>query len=83
MGSVQIDIPQEILDSARLTPEQIKQELALSLYAKRRLSVGKAHELAGMSLWQFRQLLASHAIPVHYDEDELSDDLENITSVPR
>lgn len=79
MASAQIDIPQDILDSARLTPEQIKQELALSLYAKRRLSIGKAHELAGMSLWQFRQLLALHAIPVHYDEEDLIEDWETLT----
>jgi predicted HTH domain antitoxin len=78
MASAQIDIPQDILDSARLTPEQVKQELALSLYAQRRLSVGKARELAGMSLWQFRQLLALHAIPVHYDEAELIEDMETL-----
>jgi len=39
----------------------LKVELAVSLYAQGRLSVGKACELAGMSLWQFHHLLASRA----------------------
>ena len=57
-----IEIAEDILDSARLTIEEMKIELALSLYAQKRLSLGKARELAGMSLWEFRQLLAARRI---------------------
>ena len=57
-----IEIAEDILDSARLTIEEMKIELALSLYAQKRLSLGKARELAGMSLWEFRQLLAARHI---------------------
>ena len=39
-----IEIPQEILDSARLTTDEIKTELAFALYAQGRLSIGKARE---------------------------------------
>jgi predicted HTH domain antitoxin len=80
MASAQIDIPQDILDSARLSPEAVKQELAISLYTQRRLSIGKARELAGMSLWQFRQLLASRELPAHYDETELLEDLDTLSN---
>ena len=83
MASAQIDIPQDILDSARLSPDALKQELALSLYAQRRLSIGKARELAGMSLWQFRQLLASRELPTHYDETELLEDLDTLSNWDR
>ena len=36
-----IEIPQDVFDSARLTKDQMRIELALSLYNQRRLSIGK------------------------------------------
>jgi predicted HTH domain antitoxin len=42
-----------------LTVSELKVELAVYLYTQRRLSIGKASELADMSLWEFCQLLAS------------------------
>ena len=75
MAVAQIEIPTDVLESSRLSVQEIKQELALALYAQRRLSVGKARELAGMSLWEFRQLLGARHIPPHYDESDLAEDL--------
>lgn len=78
MAVAQIEISEDILDSARLTPAEAKRELALALYAQQRLSAGKARSLAGLSLWEFRQLSASRGIPVHFDEAELAEDLKAI-----
>ncbi len=75
MAAARIEIPEDVLDSSRMTPAQMKLELALALYAQRRLSVGKAREFAGLSLWEFRQLSASRGIPVHYDETDLDEDI--------
>jgi predicted HTH domain antitoxin len=68
-----LEVSQDILDSARLTPSELKAEMALHLYAQGRLSVGEARELAGMTLWEFRQLLASRRISPHYGETDLSE----------
>lgn len=76
MTLAHIEIPQEVLDSARLSLDQVKQELAISLYVQRRLSIEKARELAGMPLWKFRQLLASREVSPHYDAVDLLDDLD-------
>jgi len=73
-----LEIPQEILDSARLTVDEAKLELALALYAQGRLSAGKARELAGISLWQFRQLLAARRIPVHMTVAELESEIVDL-----
>ncbi len=70
-----LNIPQDILDSARLTINELRTEIAVSLYAQRRLSIGKAHELADMSLWEFRQLLAFRRISPDYDVSDLDDDI--------
>jgi len=76
-----LEIPEDILDSARLTLPEVKIELAVALYAQGRLSIGKARELAGMSLWQFRQLLASRQIAPHYEPDDLLSDVDTLESL--
>jgi len=52
-----LEIPQDILDTARLTIDDLKVEMAVYLYAQGRLSIGKARELAEMTrrplvLWE-------------------------------
>jgi predicted HTH domain antitoxin len=78
-----IHIPQDILDSARLTVPEVQQELALWLYAQGRLGIGKARELAGMSLWEFRQLLSSRKISPHYEINELEEDKSTLDSLKK
>jgi predicted HTH domain antitoxin len=69
-----IAIPREVLHTARMSPAEMKRELALTLFQQGRLSFGKARELADMTVWAFQQLLGSREIPVHYDlEDYLED----------
>jgi predicted HTH domain antitoxin len=76
--SVTFELSRSILDSARLTVPELKIELAVLLYQQRRLSIGKARELAGMSLWQFRQLLGSRQIGPHYGVEEYGEDVETL-----
>lgn len=78
--STGLEVPQEILDAARMTAAEARLELAVSLYAQRRLSIGKARELAGKSLWEFRQLLASRGIPAHVDEGDLAEDIATLSA---
>jgi predicted HTH domain antitoxin len=73
-----LEIPQEILDSARMTSDQLLVELAVHLYEQGRLSIGKAHELAGLSLWEFRQLLGLRKISPHCEAEDLEQDLETL-----
>lgn len=61
--------------------DEIRTELAVHLYEHGRLSVGKARELAGLSLWQFRQILGSRRISPHFDGDDLKQDLETLRSL--
>jgi predicted HTH domain antitoxin len=71
---IELEVPQDILDSARMTPGEALQELAVALYAEGRLSLGKARELARMPHWRFRQLLSSREIAPHYDVADVEDD---------
>ena len=78
-----VEVDQDILDSARLTPSELKVEMAVHLYGQGRLSIGKARELADMTVWEFRQLLASRRIPPHYDETDLDEDLATLRELGR
>lgn len=78
-----LELPQDILDSARMTVPELKTEIAVFLYSQGRLSIGKAHELAGLSLWEFRQLLGSRHIPAHYDVDDLDEDVATLRELGR
>lgn len=77
--SLQISIPDSILQAIRLPEQRIEQELlyelAVSLYAQNLLSFGKARELAQLSKYAFGQLLAQRGIVRHYETEELEDDL--------
>ncbi len=73
-----IVIPDEIIHSTRLTVAEIMQELALTLFQRGKLTLGQASPLAGMSQWQFQQLLGSRGIPIHYGVDDFEADLQTL-----
>ena len=77
--SLQLSIPDTILQAIRLPEQRIEQELlhelAVALYAQNLLSLGKARELAQMDKYEFGQLLARRSILRHYGSEELEDDL--------
>ena len=84
MNSINVlEIHQDILDTARLTVDELKVEIAVYLYTQGRLSIGKARELADMTLWEFRQLLASRRIPPHYDVADLNEDMATLREMGR
>ena len=67
-----ITIPDEILESAQISTDDIKVELAILLYQQKRISIGQAHHLAGMHLIQFQKEMASRGICINYDfEDDI------------
>ena len=78
-----IEVPQEILDSTRLSVSDLRVELALQLYENKKLSMGKAHELAEKSLWEFRQLLASRGISPHLEKEDLEEGVKTLRELGR
>ena len=68
-------ISDETLQAARLSAAELKQEIAVLLFQKNKLTLGQASKLAEMSQFRFQHLLASRNIPVHYDMKDLADDL--------
>ncbi|MCA9979582.1 MAG: UPF0175 family protein [Anaerolineales bacterium] len=76
-----IIISNQILQATHMSEGEILLELALLLYQKEKLSLGKASELAQMSRLQFQHLLASRQIPLNYDIAEFEADLATLASI--
>ena len=77
---IKIVLPESIKHALKLPPREIDKrlriELALRLYEKGIASLGVARRIAGLTKWEFIELLAKEKIPIHYDELELKEDLE-------
>ena len=80
---ISIEIPREVVHASRMTQQELRYELAISLFQQCRLSFGKAREMAGMTVWAFQQLLASRKIPVHYDVEDYEEDLATLKELDR
>ncbi len=72
---MQIALPDELIQGLNLTPENARFDLAIGLYAERRVTLGRAAEMAGMLQAAFLLKLGELRIPMHYDLPELEEDL--------
>jgi len=74
-----LEIPYEVLEGAKLPEKEIedefRKELALALYQRGVLSLGKARLLARMTRWQFEELLGKRRIARHYTTEDLQEDI--------
>jgi len=82
-ATITIEIPREVIHITRMTPQGLKRELAVYLFQQDKLSFGKAREMAGMSVWEFQQLLGSRGIGVHYDVGDYEEDLATLKELGR
>jgi predicted HTH domain antitoxin len=68
----------DILESAHLSEAEMRLEIALTLFAQERLTLGQAAELADLPQLDFQKVLAARKIPVHYDVAEFEEDLKTL-----
>lgn len=73
----------EILHATHLSPAELKQELAVMLFEKDRLTLAQAAALAEMRLLPFQHVLASRGISPHYDVAEYEQDRATLQHLGR
>lgn len=78
-----LDLPFDLYQVARLTPDEVRRELAVHLYRLGKLSLGKASELAAIPTARFLQLLGSLGVEVHYDVSDYEADLVTLRNLGR
>lgn len=82
-SKVSIEIPREVLHATRMTPQELKRELAIHLFQQGKLSFGKAREMADMTAWAFQQLLGARGIPIHYTLEDYEEDIATLKELGR
>jgi predicted HTH domain antitoxin len=77
-----ITIPESVEQALRIPvkskEKELKKLLALKLYEKGILGMGKARELLGASRLEFMYILKEEGIPLNYDQEELEHDIKTI-----
>ena len=78
MQTVRAEIPTELVVAAGLDAQNLSAEaarlLALELYRKGKVSLGRAAELCHTPLEQFMEFAGRHEVPLHYSADDLEED---------
>ncbi len=82
-STISIEVPRDVIHATRMTPQELRRELAVYLFQQKRLSLGKAREMAGMTVWTFQQLLGSREISIHYDIEDYEEDLATLKELGR
>lgn len=70
-----LTISDALLQSARMSEAELRQEIAVLLFQRERLTLAQASQFAHVSRLQFQHVLASRQIPLHYDVPEFEEDL--------
>lgn len=70
-------IPGDVLKTAGLSEDELRYEIAVSLY-KRGATLAQAARIADFSLLEFQRLLASQDVPIHYSTRDFEDDIETL-----
>jgi len=78
-----VTISDEVLTAAHISERELKEELALALFQKERLTLSQASRLAEVSQLTFQALLAERRIPIHYGVEEFREDLRALRQTER
>ncbi len=71
-------IPDDILRATRMSPQELRLEIAVMLFVKKKLTLGKAARLAEMSQRDFQHLLGKRKIAPHYGVKDFRKDLQTL-----
>ncbi|NER20526.1 MAG: UPF0175 family protein [Symploca sp. SIO1C2] len=73
-----MQITLELTDNLQLTETDLRTELAISLFQQQRITLGTASKITGLHQIEFQRLIASRGINVHYDVEDLEQDLTSL-----
>lgn len=77
-----MDLPESSSAAARLTPQQARLELALTLFQQERLSLGLASEMAGLRVADMMTEISRRRLSFHYGVEEFKEDFASLSQAP-
>ena len=82
-NDVSLTISDALLQAANMSEAELRQEIAVMLFQRDKLTLAQASQFAHMSRLQLQHMLASRQIPVHYDVAEFAEDLHTLQRLGR
>jgi len=70
-----IELPDQEVASLRLTPAQVRIELAVGLYAGRQVSLGRAARIAGVPYASFMHEIGHRGLCLNYTVEDAEHDM--------
>jgi predicted HTH domain antitoxin len=80
---MKIEVLDEHLRGLNLTPERLRIEAAVGLYARQDVTLGQAATIAGISQTEFMHELGRHGICIHYGTEDFEQDLKTLDALRR
>ena len=74
-----LDIPDSIFATTpQYSPSELKIDIALWLYERKKLALPRAARLSGLSIIEFNKVLSERGIGIHYSENDLENDIQTL-----
>lgn len=85
MQTISVDLPSELINIFKIRerdfPSAVLETLSVELYREGIISVGKAAEIAGVSIWEMQEILTKRKIPINFYPEDLKKDVRTLKKV--
>ncbi len=85
MQTISVDLPGDLINIFKIRerdfPSIVRETLSIELYREGLISIGKAAEIAGVSIWKMQEILANRKVPIHYYPEDLEKDIRTLKKV--
>ena len=81
MKLMSVLISSEIVNQTGMSEQEFLTEISVLFFQMNKLSLGKAAKLCGLHQFQFQKILATRKIPIHYDIEDLKQDLIHLQKI--
>ena len=68
----------ELPDALQISEADLRTELAIALFQQQRITLSSASQLAGLHQIEFQRLIADRGICIHYEIEDLEQDLASL-----
>jgi predicted HTH domain antitoxin len=75
--------PDSLLETACMSEAELRQEIAVLLYQKEKITLAQASRFAEMSRLAFQHLLASRGLTIHYGVEDFEQDMATLRGLGR
>ncbi len=75
---ITIDLPDNLTQTETFNESDWLREIAIALFRRERVSLGRASKIAGIHITDFQQLIAERGISVYYDIKDFEQDIQSL-----